>query len=127
MLLTEDLKQLYARALISIARAEGTIDAEEGERLAERVAARSDFALEDLLLARSLPAEELAAAVRGAPFRGAAVRADEMAHALVEDALYVALGKGHVTAEEGERMWRYASALGLSPDVFRALTARWLP
>ena len=40
---------------------------------------------------------------------------------------YVALGKGHVTAEEGERMWRYASALGLSPDVFRALTARWLP
>jgi tellurite resistance protein len=127
MLLSDDLKQLYAQALISIARAEGNIDAEEGERLAERVDHRSDLSLEDLLLERSLSPEDLAVAVRGAPFRGVSVRADEVARTLIEDALYVALAKGHVTAEEGDRMWRYATALGLPAEEFRQLTARWLP
>ena len=127
MLLDRDLEQLYARALISIARAEGTIDSDEGARLGERIAERSGLELADLLLERSLQPEELADALVGGPFRGASVRADEVGRALVEDALYVALAKGHVTPEEGHRMWRYAIALGLSADEFRALTARWLP
>ncbi|HEX5060965.1 MAG TPA: TerB family tellurite resistance protein [Kofleriaceae bacterium] len=129
MLLDRDLELLYARALISIARAEGTIDSDEGARLGERIAERSGLELADLLLERSLQPEELADALMrtGAPFRGASVRADEVGRALVEDALYVALAKGHVTPEEGHRMWRYAIALGLSADEFRALTAHWLP
>lgn len=127
MLLDDDLKLLYARALIAIARAEGTIDSDEGERLGERITQRSGLALEDLLLERSLQPEELADALAGGPFRGASVRADEVARELIEDALYVALAKGHVTPEEGHRMWRYAMALGLSADEFRALTVRWLP
>ena len=129
MLLDADLKQLYARALIAIARAEGSIDSDEGERLGERISERSGLALEDLLLERSLQPEELADAINDArgPFRSASVRADEVARALIEDALYVALAKGHVTPEEGHRMWRYAMALGLSSDEFRALTVRWLP
>jgi len=127
MLLDEGLKQLYARALISIARAEGSIDAEEGERLGERIMQRSGLALEDLMLERSLQPQELADALAGGPFRGASVRADEVARALIEDALYVALAKGHVTPEEGHRMWRYAIGLGLAADEFRALTVRWLP
>jgi hypothetical protein len=127
MLLSEDLKQLYARALIAIVRAEGSIDGEEGERLVERVDLRSGMVLEDLLLARSLQPEELVAAISGGPFRGESVRADQVGRLLVEDALYVALGKGHVTPEEGHRMWRFAMALGLSDDEFRTLTHRWLP
>jgi tellurite resistance protein len=127
MLLSEDLKLLYARALVAIARAEGTIDSEEGERLSERIALRSDLGVEDLLIDRSLQPEELADAIRGAPFRGESVRADEVARLLIEDALYVVLAKGHVTAEEGARMLRYATALGMSEDTFRALTIRWIP
>lgn len=127
MQLTEDVKQLYARALISITRADGTIDGEEGERLGERIELRSQLALEDLMLAPSLAPDELAAALLGGPFRGASVRGDDVARLLVEDAVYVALGKGHVTSEEGHRLWRYAAALGLSPDEFRQLTSRWIP
>ena len=127
MLLDDDLKQLYARALISIARTEGNIETEVGERLAERIDLRSDLVLEDLLLEGALSPDELAAAIRGAPFRGVSVRADVVARRLVDDALYVVLAKSHVTAEEGDRMWRYATALGLPADEFRQLTVRWLP
>jgi len=127
MLLSEDIKQLYARALIAIVRAEGSIDSQEGERLAERVELRCGFGLEDLLLTASLQPEQLVAAIQGGPFRGESVRSDHVGRMLVEDALYVSLGKGHVTPEEGHRMWRYAMALGLSDDEFRTLTHRWLP
>jgi tellurite resistance protein TerB len=127
MLLSEDLKQLYARALIAIVRAEGSIDSDEGDRLAERVELRSGLGLEDLLLARSLEPEELVDAIHSGPFRGESVRAEEVGRMLVEDALYVSLAKGHVTPEEGHRMWRYAMALGLSDEDFRTLTHRWLP
>ena len=127
LLFDHELKLLYARALVSIVRAEGEIGAEEGERLAERVELRSQVGLEELLLSTSIQPETLAAAITGGPFRGVAVRADEVGRQLVEDALYVALGKGHVTTEEGHRMWRFAMALGLSGDEFKALTERWIP
>jgi len=35
-LVDDDLRRLYARMLLSIVRADGEIDAEEGERLKER-------------------------------------------------------------------------------------------
>jgi hypothetical protein len=128
MQLSEDVKQLYARALIAIVRAEGSIDNEEAERLAERIALRSGLGVfEDLLLARSLQPEELVDAIRGGPFRGESVPGEQIGRMLVEDALYVVLAKGSVTPEEGHRMWRYAMALGVSPDEFRTLTHRWLP
>jgi len=127
MLLSSDLKQLYARALVSIARADGHIDTDEGARLEQRIAERTDLAVEDVLLEHSLLPDELAEALSGGPFRGTSVRADELARMLVEDAMYVALGKGHVTSEEAGRLRRYATALGLSDDLFRTLTQRWIP
>lgn len=127
MQLDEDLKQLYARALVAVTRADGAIDGEEGERLGERIALRAQLSLEDVMLAPSLQPEELSAAFHGGPFRSASVPASELARMLVDDAIYVALGKGHVTSEEGARLARYASALALSPDEFRQLTSRWLP
>ena len=127
MLLSADLKQLYARALVSIARADGHIDADEGARLEQRIAERTELAVEDVLLEHSLLPDELASALTGGPFRGTSVRADELARMLVEDAIFVALGKGHVTAEEANRLWRYATALGLSNEAFRGLTQRWIP
>src|SRR5687767_4301165 len=111
LLFDHELKLLYARALVSIVRAEGEITDEEGERLGERVQLRSQVPLEDVLLSSSLQPETLAAALTGGPFRGVAVRADQVARLLVEDCLYVTLGKGHVTTEEAHRLWRFAMAL----------------
>ena len=127
VLFDHELKLLYARALVSIVRAEGEIGAEEGERLAQRVELRSQVPLEDVLLSSSLQPEALRDALAGGPFRGAAVRGDQVARLLVEDSLYITLGKGSVTSEEAHRMWRYATALGLSADEFRTLTERWIP
>ena len=127
LLFDHELKLLYARALVSIVRAEGEIGSEEGERLAERVELRCQVELEDVLLSTSLQPETLAAAISGGPFRGTAVRSDEVARLLVEDSLYITLGKGSVTSEEAHRMWRYATALGLPDDEFRQLTGHWIP
>lgn len=127
MIFDEDLKRIYARALVSIARADGHIDADEGERLRLRVAERCQLELEDILLEPSLLPDELARALHGGPFRGAAVRPDEVARLLVEDALYVGLAKGHITEEEASRLRRYTTALGLSHDELRGLTVRWIP
>ena len=127
LLFDHELKLLYARALVSIVRAEGEIGSDEGERLEERVELRCQVGLEDVLLSTALQPETLAAAITGGPFRGTAVRADEVARLLVEDSLYIALGKGSVTSEEAHRMWRYAMALGLSENEFRQLTERWIP
>jgi tellurite resistance protein len=127
LLLNDDLKLLYARALVSIARADGLIDADEGDRLRQRILERSQLDLEDILLEHSLLPAELAEALQGGPFRGVAVRGDELARLLVEDGLYVALAKGHITSEEAARLWRYGTALGLSDEELRTLTAGWIP
>jgi len=127
MTFDEDLKRLYARALVSIARADGHIDADEGERLRERLDSRCNLDVADVLLEPSLHPDDLASSLQGGPFRGTAVRPDEVARLLVEDGLYIALAKGHITEEEGGRLWRYATALGLSEDELRRLTGRWIP
>ena len=127
MMFDEDLKRIYARALVSIARADGHIDADEGERLRLRIGERCQLELEDILLEPSVLPDELAQALHGGPFRGVAVRPDEVARLLVEDTLYVTLAKGHITEEEASRLWRYATALGLSNDELRRLTERWVP
>ena len=123
----DDLKRLYARALVSIVRADEEIDAEEGERLKTRIEERSQLELEDVLLETAVHPDELAEAVAVGPFRSAPIRGDEIARMLVEDALYVTLGKGHITPDEGARLLRYARALGLPDDELQALTERWLP
>lgn len=127
LLFDHDLKRIYARALIAIARADAEIDTEEGERLKTRIEERCELHLEDLLLEASVDADQLVDAIRGGPFRGSAVRGDQVARLLVEDGLFVALGKGHISPEEADQIWRYAAALGLSNDEFRRMTERWIP
>ena len=42
----------------------------------------------------------------------------------------IMLAKGHATETEADRLWRFAEALGLASDEFRALTqavAPWFP
>lgn len=129
-----ELGLLYARALVAIARADHAIEVEEGEVLAQRIHARCVIPLriEDLLLEPPLTPEQFAELIenRDGPFRSAQVRPRELGAALVEDGIAIMLAKGHATETEADRLWRFAEALGLSSDEFRALTqavAPWFP
>ena len=126
-----ELAQLYARALVAIARADTEIGLEEGMRLSERIRERCEtpLRLEDLLFEPTLHAEQLRDYSSGGPFRGAAHPA-QLAEWLVVDGLFVILAKGHVTQREANALWRFADALGVSRDDFRRLTASasaWFP
>lgn len=129
-----ELGLLYARALVAIARADHAIEVEEGEVLARRIEARCVIPLriEDLLLEPALSPEQFAEllASRDGPFRSTQVRPRDLAAALVEDGVAIMLAKGHATETEADRLWRFAEALGLTSDEFRAQTravAPWFP
>ena len=126
-----ELAQLYARALVAIARADTEIGLEEGMRLQQRIEQRCEVPLriEDLLFEPTLHPDQLRDYASGGPFRGAAHPA-QMAEWLVADGLSVVLAKGHVTQAEASALWRFADALGVSRDDFRRLTAsvsKWFP
>lgn len=130
-----ELGLLYARALVAIARADHSIEFEEGLRLAERIAARCSvpLRLEDLLLEPPLSPEQLVQQLGSTdgPFRSAStVHPRELAAVLVRDGVAIMLAKGHATEVEADRLWRFAEALGLSSEAFRELTeavAPWFP
>jgi len=125
---------LYARALVAVARADHEIQFEEGLRLAERIRRRCEVPprLDDLLLEPALSPEQFVqqAGTRDGPFRSSQIHPRELGAALVEDGVAIMLAKGHATETEADRLWRFAEALGLSSDEFRALTkavAPWFP
>jgi hypothetical protein len=126
-----EIARLHARALVAIARIDDEIEADEGERLSERIAARCDFELrlEDLLLEPPLSPEQFAALVKAqdGPFRSASITVREVGAALVEDGIAIMMAKGHATETEAARLWRYAEALGLSREEFQRLTASVAP
>ena len=124
-----ELAQLYARALVAVARADTEIGIEEGSRLQQRIEERCEVPLriEDLLFEATITPDELRDYASGGPFRGAAHPA-QLAEWLVSDGLSVVLAKGHVTQQEANVLWRFADALGVSREDFRRLTAsasRW--
>jgi hypothetical protein len=126
-----ELAQLYALALVAIARADTEIGFEEGLRLQQRIGDRCEVPLriEDLLFEPTLSPEQLRDYASGGPFRGAAAPA-QLAEWLVADGMSVVLAKGHVTQREANVLWRFADALGVSREDFRRLTSaasRWFP
>jgi hypothetical protein len=127
------LGQLFARALVAIARADDQIGLEEGQRLQQRIALRvgGPIPLDDLLLAEPLEPHRLAESLRvsAAPFRHTAVHPSELAVMLITDGIEVVLAKGYVSEAEAHQIVRFASALGCSLDQVRALcrgAAPWL-
>jgi len=123
--------QLFARALVAIARADDQIDLEEGLRLQQRIELRtgSPMVLDDLLFVEPLEPQWLGEALRGAagPFRGAAVHPGELAAMIVSDGIAVVLAKGYVSEAEASVIVRFASALGCSRDEVRAMFSRVAP
>jgi hypothetical protein len=132
-LLDIGLAQLYARALLAIARANDELGLEEGLRIQERVLARAglSISLDDLLLHEPLSPGELATYLRGglaaAPFRGASLHTGELAAMIVVDAIAVVLAKGYVSEAEARELLRFAAALGCPRDEVRRLSAHAAP
>ena len=126
MIRDRDLAMLYARAIVAIANADGTIGIEEGARLTQRLRTRC---AEPPTLDAAIAAEPLAAAELAQltalhdPFRGGAVHPGELARWLVDDAIAVLLAKGSVTREEVARLRELTGALGLSGADFQRLPA----
>jgi hypothetical protein len=133
LLFDQELAHLYARSLIAVVRADHEIGIEEGLRLEQRINARcrTPIELAELLLLPALDPDELAGAVLGGgPFRGSAVHPVQLAQALVADGVAIVLAKGHATEAEAHGLWRFASALGLMAEDYRALTgaaSKWWP
>ena len=126
MIRDRDLAMLYARALVAVANADGSIGLEEGTRLTQRLRTRCADAptLDAALAAAPLAAAELAQlAALHDPFRGGALHPGELARWLVDDAIAVLLAKGAVTREEVARLRELTGALGLSAADFQGLPA----
>ncbi len=125
------LAQLYARALLAIARADDQIGVEEGQRLQEQIEHRTGVVppLADLLLVEPLSPAELAAQLRSSasPFRGTSMHSTELAAMIVVDAITVVLAKGYVAEAEAHELVRFATALGCSLERVRDLTADVAP
>ena len=125
------LGQLFARALVAIARADDQIGLEEGLRLQQRIERRIGGAISmaDLLLAEPLEPHRLAESLRGwpGPFRTAGIQPPELAVMIVTDGIAVALAKGYLSEAEAREIVRFASALGCSLDQVRALCSRAAP
>ena len=126
--ITDDsVAQLYARAVLAIARADDEIDHDEGVRLEERIAARTvrPLSLDALLLADPLDADDIVDQLRalaGSPFRHVGPHPAELAEMIVVDAIAVALAKGHLAEAEVRELMRFATALGCSREQIRAMS-----
>lgn len=129
--LDESTGQLYAQALVAVARANGEIGGDEGARLTERIIARTGAAipLEDLLLAETLTSVHLAELVRdgAGPFRSGGSHPGELASMIVTDAIVVVLAKGYVAEEEAHLIVRFATALGCTLDDVRQMSTHLWP
>ncbi|HEX4416895.1 MAG TPA: hypothetical protein VH165_03305 [Kofleriaceae bacterium] len=122
--------QLFARALIAIARADDQIGFEEGVRLQQRIEARTGapVSLDDLLLADALHPNALARSLSAAdPFRETGMHPRELAAMIVADGIAVVLAKGYVAETEAGEIVRFASALGCTGDEIRTMLARVAP
>ena len=119
--------QLYARALLAIARADEHIGREEGQRLERCITARTPdqpFRIDDLLLTEPLEPAQLARDLwtTTSPFRTSGLHASELARLIVLDSIAVVLAKGYVSEVEGREVIRFATALGCTLDEVRAMS-----
>lgn len=121
----DEVRRFYARALVAVARADGEINASEGQRLEHTLTARfgEPVSLTDLLLERPLLSRE-AVGLRTTgelamgPFRSMQLDRNELAEMFVVDAVAVA-GDCLETSVEVVIV-RIARALGMTSEEARA-------
>jgi tellurite resistance protein len=118
MKLDGDLAQLYAQALIAVARVDGEIGPEEGALLRTLVGAHTSVEIDyEQSFFHKMTADELGAAVRAAN-----LDAREVGRAFVSDAASLSLADGDLNGGEAQAILRYAQALGCTNDDIRAAT-----
>jgi hypothetical protein len=126
-----DLAQLYAQALVAIARADDQLGLEEGMRLQQKINSRlvAPMAIDDLLLAEPLDPRSLGEIVRTAtgPFRGGSLHPGELARLIVVDAIEVVLAKGYISEGEAQEMIRFATALGCTLEQVKSMATHLSP
>ena len=125
------LANLYARAVVAIARADHELGLEEGLRIVHLLESRvgSPVSLDDLLLEEPLEPAELVAMMRtnNGPFRSNCVHPGELAAMIVIDGIAVVLAKGYVSEAEATELLRFAVALGCTVDQVRQMSYHLRP
>ena len=116
--LNDEIGQLYAGALIAIARVDGEIGPEEGAHLRELVAKRTGVAIdyEASFFHKVRPEELYAAAVKA----GLAPR--ELGKALAGDAVALSAADGDLNSHEAQEILRYLRALGCTSEDVASVT-----
>lgn len=120
-------EELYVRALLAIARADGEIDAEEGERVDAVVRRRfPSIVVAELLFERTVRTEDVVKGLgvtEGGPYRNTALEPLELGRMFTSDALdIVADGDGLSSAEESALL-RFAPLFGMPVAELRQAMA----
>jgi uncharacterized tellurite resistance protein B-like protein len=111
-----ELGQLYAQALLAIARVDREIGPEEASRVRELVAKRSPVEIDvEASFFHKVTPEELAAAA-------SAIDRRELGRALVADGVSLATADGDLNSMEGHAILRFAHALGCTVEDIGAIT-----
>ena len=106
--LNDEIGQLYAGALIAIARVDGEIGPEESARVRELVGKRTKVAIDyEASFFHKVRPEELAVAAKNATVSGR-----ELGKALAEDAVALSTVDGDLNGKEAQEIMRYLRALG---------------
>ncbi len=122
-----ELEVLYVRALIAVARADRTIDHQEGERIDQIVKKRfPTVSVAELMFEPALRTDELVkglgAEVEGGPFRNAKIDPQELGRMFVQDALGVLAAQDGVSSTEEAALLRFAPIFGMpTHEVRKAL------
>jgi tellurite resistance protein len=116
--LNDEIGQLYAGALIAIARVDGEIGPEESAHLRDLVGKRTSVAIdyEASFFHKTRP-EELAAAAKTGSVSGR-----ELGKALAGDAVALAIADGDLNGKEAQEIIRFLRALGCTGSDVVAVT-----
>jgi len=131
LVLDEELARMYAGALYTITRADGSVEREETDGLRELIARRWQLAIDpEALFFTTVTPESFAAAVRRRdPFRGSGAHSPrQIAHALIGDAIELSTVDG-LDDVKVDALLRFARALGCTNEDVRAASDRltsWL-
>jgi len=118
MKLNDSLAQLYAQALIEVARIDGEITPEEGALLRTLIAQHSSIDIDyEQSFFHKVTTDELASTMKAA-----GIDAREVGRTFAGDAVRLALGDGDLNSAEAQAILRYVRALGCSNDDISQVT-----
>lgn len=118
LVLDEELARMYAGALYSITRGDGTVDRDEGDVLASLIRRRWELVLDpETLFFTTVTPESFAQAIHdGTPFRSTRHLPEQIGRALIGDAVTLSAWSGGLDDNKVHAILRFARALGMRTD-----------